>query len=170
MDPNLYFNSEPRFKPAIIDAGEFPTVVVAQTGLAMDDMPRFMDGAFPALSAVMDENHIEPTGPAFSLHFRMPDETADLEVGFPVDKELFDEVLIGEDLRVTSSTLPADRLAAVSHIGSYELLADAWGSFLQWVEENGYSPALPFWEFYVTEPTPDMDPATLRTDLYVPLQ
>ena len=27
------------------------------------------------------------------------------------------------------------------------------------------APAFPFWEVYVTEPSPDMDPATLRTDL-----
>lgn len=170
MDPSRYFNAEARLKPEIIKAPQVPTVVVAQTDLSMDDMPRFMDGAFGALMAVLEENHIEPVGPAFSLHYRIPEETAELEVGFPVDKELFDEVLIGEDLRVVPSTLPAHSIATVSHIGSYGHLGDAWGEFMQWVEENGYSPTVPFWEFYVTEPTPEMDPETLRTDLYVPLE
>lgn len=30
-------------------------------------------------------------------------------------------------------------------------------------------PSLPLWEIYVTEPRPDMDPATLRTDLVTAL-
>ena len=29
---------------------------------------------------------------------------------------------------------------------------------------------MPFWEVYTTEPTPDMDPATLRTDLFTVLE
>ena len=32
----------------------------------------------------------------------------------------------------------------------------------------GRAPGSPFWEVYVTEPSPDMDPATLRTDLFCP--
>ena len=34
---------------------------------------------------------------------------------------------------------------------------------------DGREPAFPFWEVYVTEPTPDADPASLRTDLFTRL-
>ena len=33
----------------------------------------------------------------------------------------------------------------------------------------GRAPAFPFWEVYVTEPTPDVDPGSMRTDLFWPL-
>ena len=38
------------------------------------------------------------------------------------------------------------------HVGGYDNLGDSWC-------------ALAMWEVYVTEPIPDADPATLRTDL-----
>jgi effector-binding domain-containing protein len=34
---------------------------------------------------------------------------------------------------------------------------------------GGTPPGTPFWEVYVTEPSPDMNPATLRTDLFTVL-
>lgn len=37
------------------------------------------------------------------------------------------------------------------------------------VAARGEHPSLPFWEIYVTEPRPHMDPATLRTDLVTAL-
>lgn len=41
---------------------------------------------------------------------------------------------------------------------------------MQQVAADGRQPALPFWEVYVTEPSPEMDPATLRTDLVLPYE
>ena len=38
---------------------------------------------------------------------------------------------------------------------------------MAWVDEQGLTPAGPMWEVYVTDPTPEMDPASLRTDLFV---
>ena len=37
------------------------------------------------------------------------------------------------------------------------------------VAAAGETPELPFWEVYVTEPSPEMDPADLRTDLFTRL-
>ncbi|QSB04626.1 GyrI-like domain-containing protein [Natronoglycomyces albus] len=164
-----FFNDAPHIKPRIIETDDFPTVVVANSQLAMAEMPLFMDESFNAIIRILEENDINPIGPAFALHRRIPDQTADFEVGFPVDKELIDEVLISDQLSVSPSTLPGNRIATVSYIGAYDGLPDAWGSFMDWVTGNGHSPDLPFWEFYVTEPTPDVEPSALRTDLYVPL-
>jgi hypothetical protein len=36
---------------------------------------------------------------------------------------------------------------------------------MQAVTDSGNQPALPFWEIYVTEPSPEADPSTMRTDL-----
>ena len=74
------------------------------------------------------------------------------------------------DLRIVPSELPAGRVAVVSHLGGFDGLGRAWGRLLGEIQGRGLSAGTPFWESYVTEPSPDMDPATLRTDLYCPVE
>jgi effector-binding domain-containing protein len=37
------------------------------------------------------------------------------------------------------------------------------------MSERGLAFGMPFWEVYLTEPSPEMDPAALRTELNLPL-
>jgi effector-binding domain-containing protein len=82
-----------------------------------------------------------------------------------VDRPLTDAMTSNDGLTLSPSRLPAGRIAIISHLGSYDGLGDAWGRFMQAVADSGNQPALPFWEIYVTEPSPEADPATMRTDL-----
>lgn len=95
---------------------------------------------------------------------------ADLEIGFPLDGPLFeqldDDPIEVDGLRLVASTLPAANVAVTSYVGPYDGMGEAWGEFLGSISAKGFAPGTPFWETYVTEPTPDTDPATLRTDLY----
>lgn len=56
--------------------------------------------------------------------------------------------------------------AVTSYIGPYEGLGEEWGRMMGEIAARGLAPGMPCWESYVTDPTPDTDPATLRTDLY----
>lgn len=56
------------------------------------------------------------------------------------------------------------------HHGGYDGLDASWDRLQRWVAEQGLTPASGFWEVYLTEPTPEGDPADNRTALYVPLQ
>ena len=51
------------------------------------------------------------------------------------------------------------------HAGGFDGLAAAWQELSAWVRERGLTPAGPFWEVYLTVPSPGMDPAELRTEL-----
>ena len=51
-------------------------------------------------------------------------------------------------------------------MGSYDELGRSWQRLTTWIAEQGLQPAGPMWEVYVTEPTPETDPVTLRTDLF----
>ena len=70
--------------------------------------------------------------------------------------------------RIAASELPAGDVAVISHLGAYDGLGQAWGRLMGSVGAMGRTPGTPFWESYVTEPSPNMDPATLRTDLFCP--
>ncbi|GAA1723158.1 GyrI-like domain-containing protein [Brachybacterium phenoliresistens] len=163
--PAPYDSADPLPSCRIAQAPAVPTAVVRQEGFAMYDMPSLMDGTFSHLPQALAEAGIAPIGPAFSLHHRAPVDTADLEVGFPVDSPPSAPITLPSGFVVEASELPAGRVAMTSHIGGYGGLGEAWGRFTRSVGDRGEQMVHPFWELYVTAPTPDTDPATLRTDL-----
>lgn len=168
--PPPYGATEPALTCQVVQAPEVPTAVVSQRDFPMYEMSSLMDGTFAHLAEALEEVGIHPIGPAFALHHRMPVDTADLEVGFPVDKPLEQTLKLPSDLEVTGSVLPAGRVGWISHVGGYGALAEAWGAFTEGIGESEEQMAYPFWELYVTEPSPDADPATLRTDLFTMLK
>lgn len=161
-----YLLSAPRSEVEFLRVDGIPTVVRKLTDLPMSEMPTVFDSTFTALFPLLNELGLTPTGPAFALHHRMPDETATFELGVPVDRALDGEVTTGEGVAFSPARLPTGDIAAVSHLGAYEGLGESWGIFLERITDGGARPQLPFWEVYVTEPGPDVNPTTLRTDLY----
>jgi effector-binding domain-containing protein len=169
-DETPYFLADPHPSLEILDATAVPTVVRKVTDHPLSDMSTLFDSTFSALFPALEQAGLHPTGPAFSLHRRMPTDTATFEIGIPVDRALAAPVTAGPDLLLEASELPGGPVATVSHLGSYDELGQAWEAFLGSVTTAGRRPALPFWEIYVTEPGPDVDPATLRTDLVTALE
>lgn len=137
--------------------------------VAPDGMPAIFDETFAALVPALAEAGVQIAGPAISLHHRMPGATMTFEAGFPVAAPLDGQLEAG-GITFLPSSMPATQVATVSHLGGYDGLGDAWGRLMQQVAADGHQPALPFWEVYVTEPSPDLDPATLRTDLVLPYE
>ncbi|WP_246955957.1 transcriptional regulator [Brachybacterium sp. Marseille-Q7125] len=163
--PTPYGDTEALEHCRIETAPEVPTAVVRQQDFPMYDMASLMDGTFTHLAEALAGAGIAPIGPAFALHHRQPVSTADCEVGFPVDRVLEGEIELPSGYVVTGSVLPGGRVARISHRGAYGGLAEAWGAFTEEIGEAGEQMIFPFWEFYVTMPGPDVNPATLRTDL-----
>lgn len=148
--------------PELVDLDEATTAVIADV-VAASDLPAFFDRSFTTLPAVLAAQGVTPVGPAFALHRRPMTETADLEVGFPTDRA------VTADGDVRPGSLPAGRAARLVHHGAFDGLPGAWERLATWIAEQGLTPGEPMWEVYVTEPSPDMDPADLRTELVWPL-
>lgn len=164
--PHPYDETEPIIPCRVEEAVEVPTAVVRMDDFPMYEMSSLMDGTFAHLAEALAEVGITPIGPALALHHRMPVDTADLEVGFPIDKPLTETLTLDSDYEVVGSMLPAGRVGVVSHVGSYGGLAETWGAFTEDIGLVGEQMVYPFWEMYVTVPTPEVDPSTLRTDLF----
>lgn len=166
-DSTPYFLSEAVSDAEFIEVEAFDTVVVNLTDYPMAQLPAAFDTTFAALFPVLGQHGITPVGPAFALYHRMPTDTATFEVGIPVDKPLADAVTTETGVVVEPSQLPAGNVARISYFGPYDAISDGWGAFMYGITAAGKEAELPFWEFYVTEPSPEIDPATLRTDLVV---
>lgn len=163
---SAYLHAEPNTETEFIEVPEVNTVVAKFTDYPMAEMAAAFDATFQVLFPALKVHGLTPIGPALSLHYRAPSDTATFEVGLPVDHPLDNEFTTEAGITLTPSTLPAGQVARISHIGPFAGLGEAWATFMESVPAAGKQPALPFWEVYVTEPTPDLDPATLRTDLY----
>lgn len=124
----------------------------------------FFDRSFRAIPAAIAAQGITITGPAFAFFRGAPGETADLEVGFSTHGTVRAE---GD---VVASSLPAGRVARLVHSGAFDELGTSWARLESWIGRQGLTPAPVLWEVYLTEPSPDMDPRDLRTELNWPVQ
>lgn len=169
-------------RPALTEAAERVTASVRVEGFPAAHLPVLFDGVFSRLFPALGEAGVQPAGAAYSLYSRVPADTVDLEVGIPVDRVLDGEVDLGVievpgeaggtsfALVARASALPGGRIATAAHLGGYDRLGEAWQALMGALESRGERAAMPFWEVYTTEPRPDMDPATLRTDLFTALE
>jgi effector-binding domain-containing protein len=150
-------------EPELADLDEIPTAVIHGV-IPMSEMVGFFDRSFTELAGVLARQGVTPVGAGFARYAGPPDETVDLEVGFPVDGDVSAE---GE---VRAGSLPAGRVARLVHQGAFDGLGESWARLGEWIGAQGMTPGADMWEVYVTEPSPDMDPAELRTELFWTLQ
>ena len=139
------------------------TTAVVRGAVPTAGLADFFDQSFGVIGRVLAAQGVQPTGPAFGLYYGPPTETADLEVGFPTDRP------IEPDGSAEAGTLPAGRAARWVYAGGFDGLGEAWQRLGTWIGEQGLTPGEVMWESYLVEPTPDMDPADLRTELVWPL-
>lgn len=164
-----YNQSEPFNELTVFEASPLPTAVVEAQNVSHAELADLFDSTFSSLFPALSEAEVEPTAPAFALYTRQPSETVDVQLGVPVSTGLTQALILGEDRIAIPSELPGGSVAAISHFGGYEGLGEAWASLMNAAVEAGLHPGLPFIEVYVTKPSPDMDPAELRTDLFLTL-
>ena len=148
--------------PELVTVQPTTTAVVRGT-VSAEEITDFFDRSFSVLGEAIAAQGVSPTGPAFGFYRGMPDETIDVAVGFPTDRK------IEPDGSAEPGELPGGRVARVVYAGGFDGLGDAWQRLGAWIAEQGLTPTEDYWEVYVTEPSPDMDPADLRTELNWPV-
>jgi effector-binding domain-containing protein len=145
--------------PQITSHDAQPTAVV-RGRVRMDELGGFYDRAYGQVAEALGRQGTHPAGAAFGYYLTRPAEVVELEAGFPTT------AAVAEEGDVVASELPAGEVARGTHVGGYEGLGESWGALARWIGEQGRAPGARMWEVYVTEPSPEADPATLRTDLY----
>lgn len=169
MSMSTFNQAEPYTELTVFEASPIPTAVVEGRNVSPEGLPALFDATFTGLAPALQEAEKGIVAPAFALYTRQPSDTFDLEIGFPLTSGLTQALPLGEELIAIPSQLPGGSVAAMTHTGAYDGLGEAWAAFMTAVIDAGHHPGLPFFEVYVTEPKPDMDPAQLRTDLYFTL-
>lgn len=165
METTPYYMAAPADGVEFLQVEETPTLVRKVRDQPMDRLAEVFETAYSAVMRHAEAIGVAITGPAFALYTSMPTNVISLEAGVPVDRPADQPSTMEDGLIIEPSVLPGGNIARMTYFGGYDGLPDAWRTFMQALAAEGKQPDLPFWEVYVSEPGPDVDPATLRTDL-----
>jgi effector-binding domain-containing protein len=139
---------------------ERPTAVVHET-VPMNALRDFFGRAFSAVMGAVQEQHVQLAGPPFALYRGKPTDVVDVEAGFPLAAPFTNPS--GADTAVVAGTLPAGQAYEAMHIGPYESLQRTYGAIMARMRQDGTSPGAAMWEYYLTDPGVEPDPAKWRT-------
>ncbi|MCW2810096.1 MAG: transcription activator effector binding [Friedmanniella sp.] len=147
----------------IVETERQQTAVITDH-VARDQLPTFFSRALTAVSETLAAEGVTPSGPPFACYHGEPREVIEVEAGFPVAEpvEAADAVLPGE--------LPGGPAVEALHIGAYDHLAETYAAVRSRMEQEGLEPAPLMWEYYLTGPATDPDPATWRTRVVWPVR
>jgi effector-binding domain-containing protein len=146
----------------IVDLDEQPTAVLREQ-VALTALPAFFDRAFSTVMAVMGKQGVQAVGPPFALYHGAPTDIVDVEAGFPAAAAV--EAADG----VRAGILPACRAAEAVHVGPYDTLSQTYDEVVRWLQDHGMRPGGDMWEYYLTDPSAEPDPATWRTRIICPV-
>lgn len=129
-----------------------------------DGLGPAFESALPRVWAALERAGTKPSGPPFARYLTGDPAAFDVEAGFIVA-----EPFAGVD-DVHAVELPAGESAVSVYTGPYQGLPAAWDALFAWMESQGRHMRSPGWESYVSDPGPDVDPATLVTEICIPIE
>jgi effector-binding domain-containing protein len=136
---------------------------VMRAELPMEELRTVFDRGFGEIMRVAEAQGLTITGPPFGFYPRIPTDTVEVAVGFPVS------TTVTPDGDVTPFELPGGRVVTGMHVGPYESLEASYRELTEWAAAEGHSLAGHMWESYLTDPRAQPDPATWQTRITWPL-
>jgi effector-binding domain-containing protein len=140
----------------LVQRTEQPTAVVREK-VPMNGLPEFFGRAYGAVMAAAQQQGVQLAGPPFGRYLGMPTDTVDVEAGFPVSAPFT------ASAGVVAGTLPACQAFEATHTGPYDTLTTTYDAIQARMKEEGFRPADSMWEYYLSDPATEPDPATWKT-------
>lgn len=135
---------------------------VIRDEVPMSELRDVFDRGFHAVMRVVQASDAQIVGPPFGYYPRMPSETVEVLVGFPVDR-----AITAQD-GVEPFTLPGGKVVTGMHVGPYETMNETYDQLMAWVKREGVELGPAMWETYLTDPS-EAPPSEWRTGLFWPV-
>ncbi|MGD1993309.1 MAG: GyrI-like domain-containing protein [Anaerolineae bacterium] len=149
------------YKCKVEERSAQPTLAI-RTRTSVEHLPKILGQSYGAIGQYLGELGEQPVGPPFSAYYNMDMQDLDVEIGFPVARELpgRGEIQAGE--------IPGGRMATCLYTGPYSEMEPAYDALTRFIEENGYQPTGVAYEVYLSDP--DETPSeALQTQILFPL-
>ena len=121
------------------------------------ELPNVFDQGYPAIAAAVAAAGRTIVAPPFGFYPRMPGETVEVWLGFPIDAPI---EATGE---VQPFELPGGTAVVGEHVGPFDTLSETYEALAAWAADQGIELAGSVWETYVTDPSAEPDPSRWRT-------
>ena len=151
----MSYNCELKQQPA-------QPALTVRTRAAVQDLPQLFGKTYGAIMQYLGELGEQPTGMPFAAYYNMDMQNLDVEIGFPVAREIPGK---GE---IRAGEFPGGKLASVLHIGPYDQCAPAYDALTQWVKDHGYEATGVAYEIYFSDP--NTPPQEIKTEIVFPLK
>ena len=142
---------------------ESQAIVSIRDRRKQQELPRFLQAAYPELFGRLRLLGVSPTGPPFVTYHDFGSDGIDAEVSVPIGEP------VAAAGRIESRVLPAMTVARTVHVGPYEKLAEAYAAVSDWVRNNGFEAAGPMRERYLNGPGDAVAPSEYRTEIDLPV-
>jgi effector-binding domain-containing protein len=139
-----------------------PTLAI-RTRASVDDLSRVLGQAYETIAQYVGELGGQFGGPPYVAYYNEDMENLDIEIGFPVARELPGR---GD---IQAREIPGGKVATCLHVGPYSGIEPAYRALSQWMAEKGYEPTGVAYEFYLNDPQ-ETPPEELRTQIAFPLK
>jgi len=137
--------------------------LAVRTRTSVQELPQVLGQTYGAIAQYLGELGEQPVGPPFTAYYNMDMQDLDVEIGFPVARELpgRGDIQAGE--------IPGGKVATCLYTGPYSDIEPAYNALFQWMEENGYEATGVAYEMYLDDPQ-ETPPEELQTQIVFPLK
>jgi effector-binding domain-containing protein len=139
-----------------------PTLVV-RTRTSVQEFSQVLGATYGAIAQYLGAQGEFPAGPPFVAYHNMDMSDLDVEIGFPVSREMPGQ---GD---IQPGEIPGGQFAACLYTGPYEQIEEPYEALAQWIEENGHEPTGISYEMYLNDPQ-ETPPEELQTQILFPLK
>lgn len=138
-----------------------PTLAI-RTRTAVQDLPSLLGQAFGAIGAYLGKLGEEPAGTPFVAYYNLDMQDLDIEIGFPVHREL-----PGEG-NIEPSEMPAGDYGTCIHVGPYDTMEPTYDALNAFIAQQGREVTGVVYEVYFSDP--DTPPEQIKTQILFPLK
>lgn len=142
---------------------EAQSVLSIRRTTAVGKLPEEIGKAYGSIIQYLNEIGEQPVEAAFTAYYNMDMENLDVEMGFPVAKQLEGR---GE---IKTGEIPAGKYAECMYKGPYAEMVPAYDAMNKWLGENGFEAAGISYEFYYNSPA-EVPESELLTKILFPLK
>lgn len=117
-----------------------------RTRCAVQNLPDVIGKTYLEIIEYMGGVGEIPSGAPYIGYFNMDMNDLDIEIGFPVAKDL------PEKDNIKMSEIPAGKYATTLHKGSYTKLETSYNVIMKWMEDNNLEGTYIGYEYYLNDP------------------
>ena len=138
-------------------------VLAIRVRTPVEGLPQKLGESYGAIGQYLGELGEQMAGAPYAAFYNMDMQNLDVEIGFPVQRELSGR---GE---IQACQIPGGQAASGIFTGPYSEMEPAYEAIAQWMTEKGLEPTGVAYEFYIDDPA-DTSLEKVRTQIYFPLK